>query len=89
MTTGKTEAEVRRCFTAAPETVFAAFAEPGLIALWLSPSPEITLTLLQFDFRVGGHYHFAYRLPAGERRLSLAAPMERSNGPQRLCFHGP
>jgi len=66
MTTGKTEAEVRRCFTAAPETVFAAFAEPGLVARWLSPSPEITLTLLQFDFRVGGRYRFAYRLPGGE-----------------------
>ena len=31
MTTGKTEAEVRRRFTAAPEVVFAAFAEPSLV----------------------------------------------------------
>ena len=64
--TGKTHAEVRHRFAAAPERVFAAFAEARLVARWLSPSPEITLTLLQFDFRVGGAYRFAYHLPDGK-----------------------
>ena len=64
--TGKTRAEVRHRFAAAPEKVFAAFAEPRLIGRWLSPSPEITLTVLQFDFRVGGAYRFAYHLPDGK-----------------------
>jgi uncharacterized protein YndB with AHSA1/START domain len=64
--TGKAHAEVRRRFAAAPEKIFAAFAEAHLISRWLSPSPEITLTLLQFDFRVGGTYRFAYHLPGGE-----------------------
>jgi uncharacterized protein YndB with AHSA1/START domain len=63
---GKTHAEVRRRFAAAPEKVFAAFSEARLISRWLSPSPEITLTLLQFDFHVGGAYRFAYHLPGGE-----------------------
>ena len=36
-----------------------------LVSRWLSPSPEIKLTLLQFDFRVGGRYRFAYHLPDG------------------------
>jgi uncharacterized protein YndB with AHSA1/START domain len=63
--TGRTRAEVRHRFAAAPEKVFAAFAEPHLIIQWLSPSPEITLTVLQFDFRVGGTYRFAYHLPDG------------------------
>jgi uncharacterized protein YndB with AHSA1/START domain len=63
--TGKTQAEVRHRFTATPHKVFAAFAEPHLIVRWLSPSPEITLTVLQFDFRVGGTYRFAYHLPDG------------------------
>jgi uncharacterized protein YndB with AHSA1/START domain len=62
----ETSAEVRRHFKAAPEKVFAAFSEARLVRQWLSPSPEITLTLLQFDFRVGGAYRFAYHLPAGE-----------------------
>jgi uncharacterized protein YndB with AHSA1/START domain len=63
--TGETRAEVRRRFAASPEKVFAAFADPGLITRWLTPSPEIALTLLQFDFRVGGSYRFAYHLPEG------------------------
>ena len=63
---GETYAEVRRRFAAAPEKVFAAFAEAHMISRWLSPSPEITLTLLQFDFRVGGTYRFAYHVPGGE-----------------------
>ena len=64
--TGRTHAEIHRRFAAAPAKVFAAFAEARLISRWLSPSPEIKLTLLQFDFRVGGTYRFAYRLPRGE-----------------------
>jgi len=58
-------AEVRRRLNAAPERVFAAFADAGLVARWLSPSPEIRLTVLQFDFREGGEYRFAYRPPDG------------------------
>jgi uncharacterized protein YndB with AHSA1/START domain len=66
MTADRTGVEVRRRFIAAPEKVFAAFAEARLVGRWLSPSPEITLTLLQFDFRLGGSYRFAYHLPGGE-----------------------
>ncbi len=66
MMASETSAEVRRRFKAAPQQVFAAFAEARLVGRWLSPSPEITLTLLQFDFRVGGAYRFAYSVPGGE-----------------------
>lgn len=59
----KSYAEVRRRFAAAPEKVFAAFAKADLVALWLTPSPEIKLTVLQFDFREGGSYRFAYHVP--------------------------
>ena len=65
MTRDKTVAEVRKRFAAPPDKVFAAFADPALVAKWLTPAPEIKLTVLQFDFRVGGEYRFAYHLPAG------------------------
>lgn len=58
-------AEVRRRFDAPPEAVFAAFADAGLVARWLRPAPEIRLAVLDFDFRVGGAYRFAYHLPDG------------------------
>jgi uncharacterized protein YndB with AHSA1/START domain len=60
-----TSAEVRRHLSSAPEKVFAAFADARTISLWLTPSPDIKLTVLAFDFRVGGGYRFAYRIPAG------------------------
>ena len=44
-----THVEVRHHFSAAPEKVFAAFSNPHLVARWLTPSPEIVLTLLQFE----------------------------------------
>jgi uncharacterized protein YndB with AHSA1/START domain len=62
----KTVAEVRRRFAAAPEQVFAAFADPRLVSRWLTPSPEIKLSVLTFDFRIGGAYRFAYHVPSGQ-----------------------
>ncbi len=66
MIASETYAEVRRRFKAAPERVFAAFADTRLVGRWLSPSPEIPLTVLAFDFRVGGAYRFAYRVPGAD-----------------------
>lgn len=66
MIVSETFAVVRRRLKAAPERVFAAFADPRLVSRWLSPSPEVTLTVLAFDFRVGGTYRFAYRVPGAD-----------------------
>ena len=80
MSADKTHLEVRRRFAAEPEKVFAAFAEARLVGRWLSPSPDITLTLLQFDFREGGAYRFAYGVRGGQtvivggRYRSIGAP---------------
>jgi uncharacterized protein YndB with AHSA1/START domain len=61
-----TIAEVRRRLTAAPDRVFSAFSQAALVSRWLTPSPDVTLTVLQFDFSVGGSYRFAYHVPGGE-----------------------
>jgi uncharacterized protein YndB with AHSA1/START domain len=81
----ETFAEVRRRLNAAPERVFAAFADAGLVARWLSPSPEITLTVLQFDFREGGEYRFAYRLPEGET-VVVGGVYRSIEPPARIVF---
>jgi uncharacterized protein YndB with AHSA1/START domain len=62
-------AEVRRRFFAAPEKVFSAFSQAHLVSRWLSPSPEIALTVLHFDFRVDGVYRFAYHVPGGQTMI--------------------
>ena len=64
MIADKSYAEVRRRLATAPEKVFAMFAKAELVRRWLTPSPDIRLTVLQFDFREGGSYRFAYHVPA-------------------------
>jgi uncharacterized protein YndB with AHSA1/START domain len=66
MTENKSHIEIRQSFAAAPEKVFAAFADARLIPRWLTPSPDVTLSVLKFDFRVGGSYRFCYHLENGQ-----------------------
>ena len=63
MIADKSCAEIRRRLRYAPPKVFAAFANADLVARWLTPSPEIRLTVLEFNFREGGSYRFAYHVP--------------------------
>ena len=78
-------AEVRRRFAAAPERVFAAFADPVLVAQWLRPAPEIALTVLTFDFRVGGAYRFSYGAP-GSDPVVLGGVFRRIAPPEAIAF---
>lgn len=78
-------AEVRRHLSASPERVFAAFARAEVVAQWLTPSPDVKLTVLELDFREGGHYRFAYDTPEGQRML-VGGTYRRIVAPMRLEF---
>jgi uncharacterized protein YndB with AHSA1/START domain len=80
-----TAVEVRRRFRGAPERVFAAFAEARWLGRWLSPSPDIALTLLQFDFRVGGEYRFAYHVPGGQI-MGVRGAYSSIEPPSKIAF---
>jgi uncharacterized protein YndB with AHSA1/START domain len=58
-------AEIRRHLSAAPAKAFAAFADAEIVSRWLTPSPDVRLRVIAFDFREGGHYRFAYHVPDG------------------------
>ncbi len=77
--------EVRRRLAAPVEAVFRAVAGPSLVARWLSPAPEVKLTLLAFDFRETGAYRFAYDVPDG-RRMLVNGVFRVIEAPSRIVF---
>jgi uncharacterized protein YndB with AHSA1/START domain len=78
-------AEVRRHLAAAPVKVFAAFADASLVSRWLTPSREVGLDVVQFDFRVGGMYRFAYRVP-GRNTMVVSGVYRVIEPPSRIVF---
>jgi uncharacterized protein YndB with AHSA1/START domain len=66
MSPDMTAAEIRRHLSAAPAKVFAAFADAAMVSRWLTPSPDVKLRVVEFDFREGGKYRFAYHVPGGQ-----------------------
>lgn len=85
MITDKSCAEIRRRLAAAPEKVFAAFAKAELVTRWLTPSLEIRLTVLEFHFREGGSYRFAYHVP-GAATVIVAGSYHVIKPPSKIVF---
>jgi uncharacterized protein YndB with AHSA1/START domain len=81
----QTAATVERRLRASPTRVFDAFADAAIVGRWLTPSPEVSLTVLQFDFRVGGRYRFAYRVP-GRGTMHVNGDFRLIEPPERLAF---
>ena len=85
MIADKSCAEIKRRLAYSPEKVFAAFAKADLVARWLTPSPEIRLTVLEFDFREGGAYRFAYHVP-GAVTVIVAGSFRVIRPPSKIVF---
>ena len=80
-----TVAEIRRLLAATPERVFAAFADPAIVSRWLTPSPEVKLTVLEFEFQVGGAYRFAYHVPGGQV-MTVNGTYRSIEPPSKIAF---
>ena len=85
MSSSSSGVEVRRLLKAPQAKVFAAFADRVLVVQWLRPSPEVKLTALEFDFRPGGAYRFAYDVPDGQRMV-VGGTFRTIEVPSRIVF---
>lgn len=56
---------IRRSLPASKKTVFAAFESAEKMRKWFSPSPDITLGIKEYDFKVGGTYCIEYLMQDG------------------------
>jgi uncharacterized protein YndB with AHSA1/START domain len=56
---------IERIYTATPQRVFAAFADPGKKRRWFLESANHDIEEYEMDFRVGGKDHAIVRLKEG------------------------
>jgi uncharacterized protein YndB with AHSA1/START domain len=85
MKSSESAVEVRRHLRAPAHAVFAAFADARTVARWLTPSPDVKLSVLHFEFREGGTYRFAYDVPDG-RRMIVGGTYRAIERPSRIVF---
>jgi uncharacterized protein YndB with AHSA1/START domain len=78
-------AQCHRHIDAAPELVFAAFADAELVRRWLVPSPDVRMDVLSFDFRVGGAYRFAYHAPE-DKLMHVNGEFRQIEPPSQIIF---
>lgn len=76
---------LRRRYRASQESVFAAFADAGYLARWLSPSDEVKTEVTDFDFRVGGRYRLGFS-GADEKQSFVSGEYVEIDRPERLIF---
>lgn len=58
---------VRRTIPGSPERLFDAFSSARALAQWFTPSPDISVEVLEFDFKVAGKYRLQYTMANGQR----------------------
>ena len=56
---------IERAYAAAPERVFAAWADPRTKRRWFAESEGSAVEAYELDFRVGGREHGRFRLAGG------------------------
>ena len=76
---------VRRTFPAARERVFDAFQREESLAQWFSPSDQVEIQILGFNFRPEGRFRFRYLFPDG-RQNTINGIYRTISPPSELAF---
>ncbi len=74
---------VRRQIAAPRRRVFEAFSRADLLVQWFTPTAEVGLDILAFEFREGAAFRFRYVMPDG-RRPVVGGVYERIAAPEEI-----
>ena len=74
---------VRRVIAAPRARIFNAFSSADALSRWFTPSADISLDIVAFDFAAGGGFRFRYIMPDG-RRPVVGGVYERIDPPTRI-----
>ncbi|WP_299484259.1 SRPBCC domain-containing protein [uncultured Roseibium sp.] len=73
---------VRRIIEAPRERLFSAFTNSETLTCWFTPSPDISVEALEYEFAPGGRFHLRYEMPDG--RKPCVAGVFKEIEPSRL-----
>ena len=76
---------VRRNIPAPRERIFNAFTRPELLTQWFTPSTDISVEALAFNFRPSGAFRLRYVMPDG-RTPEVAGVFRRIEPPERIVM---
>lgn len=75
---------VRKVIAAPRARIFAAFSRAESLSRWFTPSQEIAIEVLAFEFASGGPFRFRYSMPDG-RRPVVGGIYEAIETPERIA----
>lgn len=76
---------VRRVIPAPRTRIFEAFSRSDLLSQWFTPSADISLAVLEFDFVTDGRFRLRYNMPDG-RRPVVGGSFEHIERPARITL---
>lgn len=76
---------VRRLIKAHRSHVFEAFSTVESLSQWFSPSADITIELLRFEFEPQGDFLMRYTMPNGSQPL-VGGKYEKISRPDEIVF---
>lgn len=76
---------VKRTVKASLKIVFDAFSQPNSVAKWFSPSADISIEILEFNFTPKGTYRIRYAMPDGTHPI-VGGTYESIERPTQINF---
>lgn len=76
---------VRRTIAAPRERIFLSFSRSDLLAQWFTPTKDIALDILEFEFALGAAFRFRYTMPDG-RQPVVGGIYESIDEPQQIVI---